>query len=261
MKPILIDQDHGGVARIIGLPAGVLDTEPATVAQLKAQIEGLAWKDNVRVSTQANVNLASPGTTVDGITMAVNDRVLVRAQTTASQNGIYIYNGSAVAMTRSADASTGDELESAVVTVDEGTSAGATFRQTLVNFTIDSGSVAFSPFGTAAGAATESTAGIAEIATQAETDAGTDDLRIVTPLKLATYAGRAKRGSATIGDGSATSFTVTHNLNTKDVIVQVYRNSDGMEVLTDVTRSTVNAVVIAFAAAPSSGQYRVVVLG
>ena len=40
--------------------------------------------------------------------------------------------------------------------------------------------------------ATESTAGIAELATQAETDAGTDDLRIVTPLKLHSKPGRVK---------------------------------------------------------------------
>lgn len=46
--------------------------------------------------------------------------------------------------------------------------------------------------------ATETQAGIAEIATQAETDAGTDDTRIVTPLKLATYvAGGAGAGSFT----------------------------------------------------------------
>jgi len=91
-----------------------------------------------------------------------------------------------VPMTRSLDASTSAELEQAVTTVEEGTSAGATFRQTTINFTLDSGSVTWTSFGTAAGAASESTAGIAEIATQGETDTGTDDARFVTPLKLKT---------------------------------------------------------------------------
>jgi len=53
--------------------------------------------------------------------------------------------------------------------------------------------------GGAAAAASESVSGIAELATQAETDAGSDDLRIVTPLKLATYSGL---GGAADGDQS-----------------------------------------------------------
>jgi len=57
------------------------------------------------------------------------------------------------------------------------------------------------PFGGggAVAAASESVSGIAEFATQAETDAGSDDLRIVTPLKLATYSGL---GGAADGDQS-----------------------------------------------------------
>lgn len=52
-------------------------------------------------------------------------------------------------------------------------------------------------------AASETAAGIAEIATQAETDAGTDDLRFVTPLKLATFVGNAI-ASASVPDASET---------------------------------------------------------
>lgn len=47
------------------------------------------------------------------------------------------------------------------------------------------------------GAASETASGIAEIATQAEVNAGTDDLRFVTPLKLATYVGNAIAAAAT----------------------------------------------------------------
>ena len=164
-------------------------------------------------------------------------------------------------MTRSPDASTSAELEQAVVTVEEGTSAGATFRQTTVNFTIDSGTVTWTAFGTAAGAASESSAGVIEIATQGETDTGTDDARAVTPLKLATYAGRKFKFAQDIGDGSATQYTVTHNFNTRDVQVEVYRNSGNYDsVLCDVDRTSVNAVRLTFAAAPTSNQFRVVVL-
>jgi hypothetical protein len=66
--------------------------------------------------------------------------------------------------------------------------------------------------------------------------------------------------AASVGDGSATSYTVTHNLNTRDVIVTVYDNSSPYaEVITDVAHTTTNTVTIAFSVAPTSNQYRVVV--
>jgi len=164
-------------------------------------------------------------------------------------------------MTRSLDASTFDELEQAVTTVEEGTSAAATYRQDQINGTIGSSSISWVTFGTAAPAASETTAGIAELATQAETDAGTDDLRIVTPLKLATWSGRIKKYAVSIGDGSATSYTVTHNLASRDVHVTVYNASTYDEVITDVTHATTNTLTIVFASAPGSDAYRVVVTG
>lgn len=256
------DLDFANVARILNLPDAVSAQQPVTLAQLQAQIEGLAWKENVRVAASTNVTVASPGANIDGIAMAANDRVLLRGQTTQSQNGIYIWNGAATPMTRALDASTFLELESAVVTVDEGTDAGATFRQTQVNGVIDTNNVIFTSFGTSAPAASETTAGTAELATQAETDAGTDDLRIVTPLKLANWSGRKLKFAQNIGDGSATSIPVTHNLNTRDVQVQVYRNSGNFDTVgVEVQRTSVNALAIVFASAPAANAYRVVVVG
>ena len=258
----LSDLDFNSVARILNLPDAVSAQQPVTLAQMQAQLEGLAWKDSVRVAASTNTTIASPGATIDGITMVANDRVLLRGQTTQSQNGIYIWNGAATPMTRALDASTFGELEGAVVTVEEGTDAGATFRQTQVNGVIDTNNVIFTSFGTAAPAASETTAGTAEIATQAETDTGTDDLRIVTPLKLANWAGRKLKFSQNVGDGSATSITVTHNLNTRDVQVQVYRNSGNFDTVNvEVQRTSVNAVAVVFAAAPASNAHRVVVIG
>jgi hypothetical protein len=260
-RQVLTNLDFGSTARIDGLPDAVSAQQPATLAQLNSAVEGLAWKDSCRVATQSNLNLASPGATIDGITMATNDRVLVRSQSTGAENGIYIWNGSSVAATRSPDASTALALEQAVVTVEEGTSAGATFRQATVNFTLGSGAVTWTSFGTSAPAATESTAGIAEVATQGETDTGTDDQRIVTPLKLANWSGRLRKYAVDIGDGSNTSYTVTHNLNTRDVKVSVRRNSGAYDyVIVDEEATTVNTVTIRFAAAPTSNAFRVVVL-
>lgn len=260
-RKFFTDLDLQSVSKVINLPSPASSGDAVPKSYVDSLVEGLAWKDSCRVATQANINLSSPGSTVDGITMVSGDRVLVRAQSTASENGIYVWNGSAVAMSRSLDANTFAELEQAVTTVEEGTSAGTTYRQDQVNGTLGSSNVSWVTFGTAAPAASETTAGIAEIATQAETDAGTDDLRIVTPLKLATWAGRIRKYATSIGDGSATSYTVTHNLNTRDVTVEVYNASTYDEVTADVTHTTANSVTVVFATAPASNAFRVVVVG
>lgn len=260
-KKIFADFDFQSVSKVLNLPTPSASGDAVNKSYVDSLVEGLAWKDSCRVATQSTLNLASPGATIDGITMASQDRVLVRSQTAAADNGIYVWNGASSAMTRSLDASTFPELEQAITTVEEGTSAGAVYRQDQVNGTLGTSSINWVSFGTSAPAASESTAGIAELATQAETDAGTDDLRIVTPLKLATWSGRTKKYSVSIGDGSATSYTVTHNLATRDVQVVVYNNSTYDEVITDVTHATTNTLTIVFATAPASNAYRVVVLG
>jgi hypothetical protein len=261
-RSILTDFDFGSVSKLLNLPSPVNSGDAANKAYVDSVVEGLAWKDSVRVSTQANLNLSSPGNTIDGVAMATSDRVLVRSQTTQSQNGIYIWNGAAVVMTRALDANTFTELEQAVVTVEEGTDAGAAFRQTQVNGTIDSSNVVWQSFGTLAPSASESTAGIAELATQAETDAGTDDARIVTPLKLKNWSGASKRYSVNFGDGTNTSYTITHNLNTRDVHVAVYRNSGNYdEVFCDVEHTSTTSITLKFSTAPTSNQYRAVVIG
>lgn len=260
-KPVLSDLDLSNVARITNSLDPLLPQDLATRAYVDSAVEGLSWKDSCRVSTQSNVSIASPGATIDGVTMASGDRVLVRVQSTAAENGIYVWNGAAVPMTRALDANTATELEQAIVPVEEGTSAGTSWRQTLVNFTLDSGSIAWTAFATGVSAATETTAGIAEIATQAETDTGTDDARMVTPLKLATWSSRKLKFSASIGDGSATQYDVTHNLGTTDVQIYLYRNSDGVNCWADMKALSTTVVRLNFAAAPTSNQYRVVVLG
>ena len=108
--------------------------------------------------------------------------------------------------------------------------------------------------------ATETTLGLAEIATQTEVNTGTDDLRIVTPLKLKTYLDAAVGGyAANVGNASATSFTLTHNLGTRDVIVAIYDNATYEEVMADVVVTSTTVVTVAFAIAPSSNAYRVVI--
>ena len=261
-KQHLSDLDLANVARIVNLPDPTAPQHAATKAYVDNAVEGLAWKDSCRVATQSNLNLAAPGATVNGVTMASGDRMLVRAQTAGAENGIYLWNGAAVAATRALDANTAAELEQACTTIEEGSDAGTTYRQSVVNATLGTTALSWTTFGTATPAASETTAGILEIATQAEVDAGTDDARAVTPAKLAASAARKLKFSQDIGDGSATQYTVTHNLGTRDVHVEVYRNASPWDsVGCDVERLSTNAVVLRFAGAPSSNQFRVVVVG
>lgn len=108
--------------------------------------------------------------------------------------------------------------------------------------------------------ATESRTGLASIATQTQVDTGTDDTTIVTPLKLKTLLDNRTGGyAANVGDGTATSFALTHGLGTRDVVVAIYDNSTYEEVVTDVVLTSTSVVTVSFAVAPASNAYRVVI--
>lgn len=70
----------------------------------------------------------------------------------------------------------------------------------------------------------------------------------------------AKKYSAAITAGTATEYTITHSLGTRDVVVQVYDPSTYEQVMVDVVMTTTAAVKIVFASAPSKN-YKVVVVG
>ena len=257
---VLSNLDLNNVARITNSVNGTAAQDLVTVSQLNSAVEGLAWKDSVRSATQGNISLAAPGLTVDGVTMVVNDRFLARAQTAGAENGIYIWNGSATPATRSLDSNTADELEQAITTVEEGTSAGASFRQSVVNATLGTTTLTWTTFGTGVSAATEATAGIAAIATQVQTDTGTNDTNFITALKLSVWSGRARKFSQTFGDGTATQYTITHNFATDDVHVEVYRTTGAKDtIICDVDRPTANAVRVTFASPVALNAFRCVV--
>jgi phage-related tail fiber protein len=76
----------------------------------------------VRAAATGNVNLSAPGASIDGVSLALNNRVLLPAQSTGSQNGIYVFNGASSAMTRTADFNDSAEMKPGLlVVVEEGT--------------------------------------------------------------------------------------------------------------------------------------------
>ena len=108
--------------------------------------------------------------------------------------------------------------------------------------------------------ATESVLGVSRIATQTETNTGTNDTAYITPLKLVTYLNNAVGGyAANVGNASATSFALTHNLGTRDVVVLIYDNATYEQVYADVVMTSTSVVTVSFAIAPASNAYRVVI--
>jgi hypothetical protein len=95
-----------------------------------------AWKEPVRAASTGNLTISGPGATIDGVTMALQDRFLAKDQTAGAENGIYVWLGAAVAAVRAPDFSTGSQAVGAAVMVSEGTANADTTWQCTTNATI-----------------------------------------------------------------------------------------------------------------------------
>lgn len=122
-------QSIGGVKTFTDspiVPTPTLATQAANKGYVDSSVAGLSWKQSVRVASTANGDLATAfdnGSTVDGVVLATGDRILIKDQSTASQNGIYVVAASG-APTRATDADSSTELLNASVFVQEGTDNG-----------------------------------------------------------------------------------------------------------------------------------------
>jgi hypothetical protein len=75
------------------------------------------------------------------------------------------------------------------------------------------------------------------------------------------WASSVRSYSTTIGNGSSVSFSVTHSLNTSNIVVSVREVATGYIVYPDVASTSVNAISVEFVTAPTTNQYSVSVLG
>ena len=114
-----------------------------------SQIKGASLKIPCRVATTADIALSNATTSVDNITLASGDRILAWAQSTASNNGIYIFNSSG-AWSRAIDMSLDDDaFQGMQVYISEGsTYSGNTFTLTTSNpISLGSTNLTFTPSG------------------------------------------------------------------------------------------------------------------
>ena len=123
--------------------------DAATKAYVDAVKQSLDIKESVRVATTANITISTDlnvGDTIDGVTLADGDRVLVKDQSTASENGIYVAGSSPV---RSADANISAEVTSGMFCfVEEGTVNGDNGFVLTTNdpITLDTTNLTFAQF-------------------------------------------------------------------------------------------------------------------
>jgi hypothetical protein len=278
-------RDHSAVASTFGLdevgaPAGdvsfashkatnvatpVSDNDAANKAYVDAIAAGARdIKDSVRVATTTAGTLATSfenGDTIDGVVLATGDRILIKNQSTDSQNGIYVVAASG-APSRASDADSSAEVTGGMyVWVNEGTTNGDTGWSLTTNDTITLGSTSLTFTQTSGLGQVTAGAGITKSGNTLDVGAGTgisvgsDSISIDHSVVPEIYA-------TSVGNGSSTSFTVTHNLGTKDVIVQVYQNSSTWdEVVVDIQHTSTSTCTVAFASAPATNAYRVVVFG
>lgn len=130
-----------------GTPSNAADV--ATKSYVDGIIgSGVYWKEPAQVASTANVNLANPGTsTFDNVVISSGARVLIHQQSSASENGIYVFNGSSSAMTRATDCDTAAEINGASLFVTDGdTYADQAFVQTATISTLGSDSVSWVRF-------------------------------------------------------------------------------------------------------------------
>lgn len=215
--------------RITALADPTTATDAATKQYVDALIAGLKWKNEVRVASTANVSVTTGlvnGAVVDGITLATGDRVLLKNQTAAAENGIYVVVASGAA-SRSTDANTSTNILQAVMFVGQGTAFADTSWV---------------------------------LSTDPPITLGT------TALTFVKFSGGAtstlNKFAVNIGDGAATSIAVAHALGTTDVEVNVYDTTASRnKVFPDIQVTDANTVTVIFSVAPAAGAYRVICIG
>lgn len=234
-------------------------TDLVTKQQLDAAIAGLSWKPAVRVATTANGTLATAfanAQVVDGVTLVTGDRILIKNQTTQTENGIYVVTVGAP--TRATDADTGAELNSAAVYVASGTTNGdKAFTQTTdLPITIGSTNIVWSQFG----GGTLPVAGLGLTLTGSTLDVGpgsgiavaADTVAVdSTVSRIETYATHA----------STTSIAITHTLGKRFVHAMVFITATGERIFPGEVATSTTVYTFSFGTAPGANTLTFVLEG
>jgi len=274
----------------LGAPTGTLPMGNFTISNLGTPVlagdatrkdyvdnlvQGLDAKASVRATTSGSIGTLAGGApnTLDGVTLAANDRVLVKDQTTPAQNGIYtittLGTGANGSWARATDMDTWAEVPSAYVWVESGTTwadsgwvctsdPGGTLGTTAITWTQFNGAGAI----TAGAGLTKTGSSIDVVTGDTSLIVNADEMHVNTAViaTVASLASYAKKFAAAL-TGTASPETVTHNLNTRDISLTVYNGSTPYTAVeVDWDAATVNTATVRYNPNLGAG-YRCVVVG
>lgn len=250
-----------GGFRLTTLSDPSVSSDAATKNYVDAVAAGLSIRDSVLCATTAALSAntynngssgvgatltasANGALSIDGQSPAAGARLLVKNEASGANNGIYVVTQAGDSthpyiLTRSSDFNSSTNiLTGCFCFVEAGTAQAATGWVLSTQGSITPGSTAL---------------GFTQFLGALAYSAGTGITIAGGVIALNRYA-------ATIGDGSSTSITVSHNLGSQDVQVAVYQTTSPYdEVLCEVQRSTGNTVTLLFGTAPASNSLRVVI--
>lgn len=242
-------------------------------------VQGLDTKASVKAASTADLTLSGEQT-VDGIALVAGHRILVKNQATQAENGIYLV--ATGAWTRTTDADTWDELMSAYTFVEEGTTNADTGWVSTANAggTLNVTNVDWVQFNGAGGSSTASNVGTSGVGVfKQKTGNDLEFKKLVAASNKVTITdnttndtvdidvvvanlGVAAKYTTQVGNNSATSIAVTHNLNSRDISVTIRETGSPYTlVFTDIDFTDANNVTVKFAVAPTTNQYTVTVIG
>jgi hypothetical protein len=261
----------------------------ATGGAIKLGTDNLNWVQFSGVSaTTAGNGLVKNGTNVLDVGTASASRIIVNSDnidlaTVAQSNGsgsaginfaqsVSVDSYGRVTGVTSADVRTGSTSQTGILSLTDST--GSTSTTTAA--TPASVKSAYDLANAAVPKSTVTTKGDLIVASGnaavARLGVGTDgyvltaDMASTNGVKWSSATGTIARATGTIGDGTNTSYTISHSLGNVWPTVALYTVADGSQVFPDVTVSVsagspTGSVVISFATAPTSNQYRYVILG
>lgn len=252
---------------------GQIDAK-ASITYVDGLVNGLSWKNAVRAATTTNGTLATAfenGDSIDGVTLATGDRILLKDQTASEENGIYVVAASG-APTRSQDMNAAVEFSGSAVFVREGTAnADKAFVETLEVTTVGTDPVSFTQFSSTTAGATRNldnltVSGLAvgsllvgTSGTQVSNLAiGASGTKLTSNGTTAVWSDNSFEATWATGDG--TTKAVTHSLGTKDVQVQVYDMTNDETILVDtIIRTSTSVVTLTSSEAPGASSWRVLI--
>lgn len=249
-----------GSNRLTQVADPVNASDAASKGYVDQIIETGSNKGDARSASSTNINLASPGASIGGVSMAADELTLLVGQTAAAENGLYLYKGPVTPLTRATNSDTSAEIRPGMsIFISEGDNAAKRYELTTpLPIILGTKPLTFVQTGGGSGAYVGGD-GLTLAGNTFAVGAGTGISVGVDAVAIDT-AIVPRKMSQSIGNGSLNPITVTHNLNNLGATVNVVRVADGVEGFCGITK-TANTVVLSFATIPTTNQYQVSIQG